>query len=62
MKTTHAIDDARFGAELEKRGWYFDTLQHAWTKPGALRVAMERDWREALLAAVKCPHEEAGAE
>lgn len=62
MKSSHKIDNSRFGAELEKRGWYFDTSEHGWVKPGGLRVVMEKDWKEALLAAVVCPHEEAGEE
>lgn len=61
MKITHAIDEDRFVVTLSERGWRYG--EEGWVAPaGSQRLKMEQDWREALLASVLCPHEEAGAE
>jgi hypothetical protein len=61
MKMTHKIDEDRFVVALSERGWRYGAA--GWVAPaGSVRLKMENDWKEALLAAVVCPHEEAGAE
>lgn len=55
--TAHSIDEERFAIALTERGWKLDS-SYGWVKQsGAQRAQMERDWREALLAAVQCPYE-----
>jgi hypothetical protein len=59
----HSLNKDVFHNELQKRGWNLNGPENTWIAPlGSTRVKMEQDWLECLLAAIHCPHEEAGVE
>jgi hypothetical protein len=61
-KPTHTIDKNRFHDAMIRRGWVYDS-NHVWNIPvGNTREKSEKEWTEALLESVICPHEEAGVE
>lgn len=62
MKMTHKLDSDRFHDAMKRRGWILDKY-NTWIIPsGNSRAQSEKQWTEALLEAVQCPHEEAGTE
>ncbi len=60
--TKHKINDDRFFEAMTKRGWTLDSNNTWITPPGKMRPQMEKEYKEAILEAVECPHEEAGAD
>jgi len=49
----HTLNEEKFIAEMEKRGWRLDDA-YGWIKMSSTKRQMEQEWRDSIIAAIEC--------